>query len=45
MEQENVSALLQFWLMAESFHTHMSSPSRIPAIEADTADAIVLYER
>ena len=45
MEQENNSASLQFWLTAESFHMHMSSPSRTPNIETDTADAIALYER
>lgn len=45
MEQETASALLQFWLIAESFRTHMSSLTRTPDIDTDTADAIAIYDR
>ena len=45
MEQEDASTLLQFWLTAESFYNHLSSPEHSPNIEEDTADAIAIYNR
>lgn len=45
MEQECASALLQFWLTAENFYNELSSPQHIPDMEADTSDAIAIYNR
>ena len=45
MEQEGASSLLQFWLTAENFYNQLSSPDHSPDIEADTADAIAIYDR
>ncbi len=45
MEQEGASTLLQFWLTAENFYNHLSSPEHTPNAEVDTADAIAIYNR
>ncbi len=45
MEQEGASSLLQFWLTAESFHNHLSSPEHTPNVDEDTAAAIAIYTR
>ena len=45
MEQENAMSLLQFWLTAESFHTYMLSLDKHSDTEADTRDAITIYDR
>ena len=45
MEQEGVSSLLHFWLMAENFYNHMKSPDRVPDIDVDVADAIAIYDK
>ena len=45
MEQESASTLLQFWLTAENFYNHLSSPEHTPNIEEDTRDAIAIYDR
>lgn len=45
MEQEGASSLLQFWLTAENFYNHLSSPDHVPNIDVDTADAIAIYNR
>lgn len=45
MEQENAMSLLQFWLTAESFHTYMLSLGKHSDTEANTQDAISIYDR
>lgn len=45
MEQEQAVHLLQFWLMAENFRTHLSSTAHQPDIARNTDDAIAIYER
>ena len=45
MEQECASGLLQFWLTAENFYNELSSSQHVPNMEADTSDAIAIYNR
>lgn len=45
MEQENAMPLLQFWLTAENFHTHVASLGTQCNVEATVQDAIAIYDR
>ncbi|XP_064391555.1 A-kinase anchor protein 10, mitochondrial-like [Halichondria panicea] len=45
MEVEGASSLVQFWLMADSFHRQLTQPQYTPDVDVDTRDAIAIYDR
>ena len=45
MELENATPLLQFWLTAENFHSHLSSQGPNCNLETTVRDAIAIYDR
>ena len=40
-----MSHMLQFWLIADSFHNEFSSSSHVPNLETDIRDAMIIYDR
>ena len=45
MEQEDAMSLLQFWLIADSFHAHVASLGTQCDSEPTIEDAMAIYDR